>query len=407
MSEFGEEVRAYEPRDGVDYLVDLYGVTGVPHDAFMDDIRGALRDRSLEYHPDRLAGLAPEFRARGERMALLINRARVVLLDDEKRDEYDGILASWEGPISTDGTPILDLNAAVRTVMARHDPEEIETAFTAQYEQAAAAHKANPKRRVMHERMLAVAEAEGGEDVEELREALDEDLLAEEGALSLSAEERGRLLGLAGESLREPALGHAAQVRLAIEGARTVVAEEHQRRVLGGVSTRLALLAGDSASEGVAAGTSAEIVASAGPLPRYFDDQAEQVAKIAERREEILTKRLEIFEPTYPMAEMQSEAQSGFVLGVINPDAQDHTTWLAFTFDPDTLELTNFNTPDDLAELLTHDDFEQVYTNGYNIVTLRLKDHIEIRTLVTEASKKYLYKFYPDLQDQLAKAYGW
>jgi DnaJ-class molecular chaperone len=123
MSEFVEEVRSYEPRDGVDYLVDLYGVTGVPHDASPDDIKGALKERSLEYHPDRLTGLAPEFRVRAERMILLINRARVVLLDDEKRVAYDTILDSWEGPVSTDGTPVLDLAAAIRTVMGRHAPD--------------------------------------------------------------------------------------------------------------------------------------------------------------------------------------------------------------------------------------------------------------------------------------------
>ena len=407
MSEFVEEVRAYEPREGVDYLVDLYGVTGVSRDAQPGDIKNALRDRSLEYHPDRLAGLAPEFRIRGERMALLINRARVVLLDDVRREEYDGILVSWEGPISTDGTPILDINATVRTVMSRHEPGEIEAVLTVQYEQAVTAHKANPKRRAMHERLLAAAEAEGGEDLEELQEALDEDLLAEEAALSLSAEERVRLLGLAGESFREPALGHSAQVRLAIEGARTSVAEEHQRRVLGGVSTRLALLAGEGVVEETNAVVAVEVVASTGHLPRYFEDQAARVAEIAERREEILAKRLEIFEPTYPMAEMQSEAKGGFVLGVINPDVQDSTVWLNFTFDPDTLELTNFSTPDDIAELLEHEDFEQVYASGYNVVTFRLRDHIEIRTLVTEACKKYLYRFYPDLRDQITEAYGW
>ena len=50
---------AYEPREGVDYVIDLYALAGVEAQAEPDELKRAINQRMVEYHPDRLQGLAP------------------------------------------------------------------------------------------------------------------------------------------------------------------------------------------------------------------------------------------------------------------------------------------------------------------------------------------------------------
>jgi hypothetical protein len=233
----------YKPKEGVDYIVDLYRVADVAQDAAADDIKRSLNARSLEYHPDRLGGLAPEFRAKGERMARLLNRARVVLLDDDKRAEYDVILTEWEGPTSNDGTPVVRIEDAIRAKMAMKSSAEIEAIFTDQRKRVISMVKHNPKQQAMLGRML---EAAVGEDADELREVYDAALFAEDQALAIEESERGRLLGIAGNERYETSIGYAEHVQLAIESARTAQTKEYQRRAVDGVSVRLALLAGET-----------------------------------------------------------------------------------------------------------------------------------------------------------------
>ncbi|MDB5186162.1 MAG: hypothetical protein JWL85_685, partial [Candidatus Saccharibacteria bacterium] len=96
---------SYEPKEGVDYIVDMYAIAGVAQEATPEELKRSLNERTREYHPDRLQGVAPEFRSKGERMAILLNKARHILLDSERRAEYDEILGAWDGPLSTDGIP--------------------------------------------------------------------------------------------------------------------------------------------------------------------------------------------------------------------------------------------------------------------------------------------------------------
>jgi curved DNA-binding protein CbpA len=123
---------SYEPEEGVDYIIDLYAVAGAAPEADADALRRALNQRLVEYHPDRLEGLAPEFKSKGERMARLLNRARIVLLDPEKRQGYDEVMAEWEGPVSKDGTPIIRTDRYLQAEMENKTPEEIEGIFAEQ-----------------------------------------------------------------------------------------------------------------------------------------------------------------------------------------------------------------------------------------------------------------------------------
>lgn len=315
----------------------------------------------------------------------------MVLLDTEKREEYDEILRVWDGPISADGTPVIRMDDSIRAEMAMKSPEEIEAVFTAQREQAIGLVKHSPKQQAMLGRML---ESAGDEDAEELREAYDAALFDEDQILAIEEAERGRLLGLTGNKRYETTLGYAESVQLTIENARTTQTEEYQRRAVGGVSIRLALLAGETPITEQAQ----DLVTVNSALPHYFDDQAKKISDLAAKREAILEERLRIFQPTYPIAEVQTGAKPNFVIGITNDEISDNFTWIGFNFDPQTVNLENIVVPEEIKDMLASGEYESVYRNeGFNILTFVNKDHIEIQTLLAEAYNKHLQKYYSEV----------
>lgn len=382
----------YEPREGVDYIIDLYQLAGVNQTDEPDSINKALNARLLEYHPDRLQGLAPEFQTSGARMAQLLNRAKVVLLDNEKRSEYDEILTTWQGPVSKNGTPVIRIDDALRVEAAQRSPEELEAAFSAQSQSVAKMVKHNPKQQILLGKLYEDAD---GEDADELREAYDAALFAEDQVLAIEEAERGRLLGLVGNKRYETAHGYAETVQAAIEGARAEQLVEHQRRMVGGVSTRLALMAGeysDAAESSVGMSVGSE-------LPHYFDEQAKKITDLAAKREALLERRLAIFQPNYPIPEVQTQPQPNFVIGVANDKETAVWRWIGFSFDAEAVALANIEVPESVEQLLAAAEYEQAYASGFNILTFVTKDQIEIQTLLEEAYTKHIQKYYPGLID--------
>lgn len=52
-----------------------YEVLGIPPDATLEQIRQAYEEKSAQYHPDRVAGMGPEFEKTALRMTRQINDA--------------------------------------------------------------------------------------------------------------------------------------------------------------------------------------------------------------------------------------------------------------------------------------------------------------------------------------------
>jgi curved DNA-binding protein CbpA len=379
----------YEPQEGVDYLIDLYQVAGVSQDADAHAVRGAINSMLKEYHPDRLDGLAPEFRSKGERMSILLNRAKTILLDTEKREVYDQILATWELPISNDGTPIVRIKDMIRAEAAGKSSEELEVGFTKQSIEVAAMVKHNPNQQAL---LAKLYEAASGEDANDLRGVYDAALFAEDQVLAIEEAERGQLLGLKANDRYETSLGYAGDMQRMIEEVRQEQEQDYQRRALGGVGAQLALLAGETPAE--YGGT---ILPTGSALPHYFDEQVKKVSEIAMKREEILEKRLEIFEPDYPIAEMQSETKPRFVVGIESEGGRP-TLWLGFCFDTDGPSLDNIELDSDIEQKLHDEHYGVVYGSGFNILIISPKDQIELKTLLDEACNKYIAKYYPDFE---------
>lgn len=383
----------YEPREGVDYIVDLYQVAHVDPTAEPDEIKRALNDRLKEYHPDRLQGLAPEFRSKAERLVPLLNRAKVILLDTDKRTEYDDILNEWEGSISKDGTPAITIGDAIRYDAAQKTPEELEAAISEQGAAALAIFKHDPAQQRM---LTTLFETATGDMKEQLRDALDKALLAEDQVLATTQDTRAQLLGIPSNSLLSIGEDHTEQVTLAIEAARAAQTEEYKRRALGDVSTRLALLAGTSDE---AEPASTEIVPQSITdygLPAYYEGQARKLAEVAEQRQAIVEKRLELFEPTYPIAELQTEAHPTFVVGIATENDPENYHWIGFHFDVSAVSLDNISLPNEVKVALDAGEYEAIYKAGLNILTFTTKEQIDLRTMLDVAYNKHLEKYFPD-----------
>lgn len=377
----------YVPQEGVDYIIDLYGVVGVSPDAETSVIQAALRHRLREYHPDRLAGVAPEFQHRGERMTRLLNRAGAVLLNEAHRTEYDGVLAGWEGPISSDGTPVIRRSAALRAEMAMMTPDQVEETFTEQAKRTVEMVGHSPNQQAMLKRLF---EASDRTDPE-IAEGYDAALFKEDQALAIEEANRGEVLGLPETPRYETTIGYLKAVEQRIGAAEASIKAEFTQRVLGGMSSRLALLAGESPAE-----PSTAITLTSAGLPHYFDGQASRILEIASRREEILMERLAIFYPNYPIAELQVEAQPNFVVGVEDSSRPGGHLWIGFLYAEAEEELVNISIPAELQDLLKEGRYEEVYAGGFNILTFAPKDQIELRTLLEEACNKHIQKFFPE-----------
>jgi curved DNA-binding protein CbpA len=375
----------YEPKEGIDYLVDLYALAEIERTSDAEDVRHALNERAMEYHPDRLEGLAPEFRDKGELVAKLLNRARVILLDADRRAEYDEILSSWEGPISTSGIPIVTYSRMLETGLSDKSPEEIEAKFASDVQKIEGLTGYSPRRLSLIERLIENA----GDNVpDDMREEYEDALLQKDHVLAVEEGLRSELLGLPDLADRQhrASLDYSAQTRQRIEEAKTSKLEYQKRLALGGVSTRLALLSGEASDD-------TSVVLSAPTtigLPHYFEQQSARVTEIAEERESIIDKRLKNFEPTFPEAELQTEQRENLIIGM---ETDDGHIWFVMKFDIDTDNAAATELADEIKDLLNEGDYKTVIQKSYGVVLVKPMEHVDVMDLFGVAIGKYTNKF--------------
>jgi len=376
---------SYEPQEGIDYIVDLYAVTGVPRDVEVEELKRTLNTRTLEYHPDRLEGLAPEFQEKGERMARLLNRARSTLLDTDKRAEYDAILEEWPGPVSTSDVPVIRMDRYLQAEMANKSPEELELGFAEQRKGIEALTSYSPSRLGFLERMVDQADDQVPED---LRAEYEVALLEYDRILAIDEAERSEFLGINIQKRRyEASIDYAKTVGGEIEAARKNKEDEITALAIGSFSTRLALLASEESG-----GTTGIAISSSDSLemPAYFDAIASSVRDIAEEREDVLRRRLENVQLTYPQPELQTEARERFITGIA---AEAKTIWMGIDFDAETVSANTFEIPNAISSLLDVGDFTGVIQRGFNVFTIEDLEQVDRVTLINEAVEKHLKKF--------------
>ncbi|MDB5186286.1 MAG: hypothetical protein JWL85_809, partial [Candidatus Saccharibacteria bacterium] len=283
---------------------------------------------------------------------------------------------------STDGIPVITMNRALQMDAADKTPEETESVFTAQVAQIEGMTGYNPSRLSFLESLI---EKSSGEVDDALRAEYEDALLQRDRALAIQEAERSRLLGLPDieKDRYVAALGYGQQIEERVDTARTEHKKQLQTQALGGVSTRLALLAGDStASAIIPADTSLE-------LPAYFEDQATKVKEIAKEREGITEKRLDNYRPSYPEAELQTLFREDLAIGVSGK------MWLGAKIDAEELHANIAGLPDDVKELLEQGDFKAVIEKGFNVLTIEPLEQIDLQDLIIAAIEKYIDKYNP------------
>ncbi len=371
----------YEPVEGVDYLIDLYAIANVPHEVKQDEINLAINARLKEYHPDRLQGLAPEFREKGERMARLLNRAKTILLDPESRSQYDEVLSEWDGPLSKDGRPVVVIGRLARAEAASKSPEEVEAGIASQIPQIESMTGYSASQLSFLEKMVQQA---GDDAPDDLLQAYEAALLSQDRALAIEEANRGDLLGIPSmEGTRYIAtLDYAEDKAHAIETAQKAYKEEFITAAIGGVSTRLALLAGESTPETSTTLVSPEPI----ELPTYFDEQAAKIKEIAEKRQVIVEKRLANLKPTYPEIELQDEAQQTLAL-------RFGSVWLGLIVDTEKQSVNSVDIPSDIKQLLSEEDYVTVIQNGFNVMTIEPLDQLDFEELINAAVEYHVKRY--------------
>jgi curved DNA-binding protein CbpA len=378
---------SYEPREGIDYIVDFYAVAGVEPETDANAINKAINKQLSQYHPDRLSGLAPEIQARGERMSRLLNKARGILVVPEKRTQYDEIRSGWTGPLSKTGDPVIAISRAVQAEMAMKSTEEIEESFAHDDEQVDKLANYSQTRLDFLEKMMAAA----GDNVpDDLREQYEEALLEYDRNLSIKEAQRGDLLGLAdlgGKGYRA-SLSYGDEKVLELEAAKEVQLEELRAIAMGKTVRKLELLSGEVTEP------STELVdLTTIQLPDYFDTVAEQVKGIAEKRQTVAEKRLDNYQPTYPEAELQRDPKSFAAFGFMG---ESKITWFSFSLDLNKGSFDAIVTPDDVMALLQAGDYKAVIGKDFNVALLPVLEQLELMDLLNEGINKYVNKYYPD-----------
>jgi len=380
---------SYSPQEGVDYITNLYAVVGIEQTAEPDEIKKALNNAIRQYHPDLLEGLAPEFRHKGEQMARILNRARGILLDVDKRVEYDDILDSWDGPTSTTGTPTITITRSLQAEFDQKTPDEIIAEMVSKDEQIDKL--INP-----HEGLVVLlqgmVESAGDDAQEDLLEQYEEALLNQDRSLAIKEAERSDILGLPLLDKRQfrAGLDYEDKVALAIEKKTEQHKNDALSLVLGGTATRLALLAGETT---IPRPLSAEIEhVSQINLPAYFEIVAGQVKDIATQRQTIVEKRLAIFRPKYPEEEAQKEAKSAILIGI----GDDKLSWYCATYNAKNQNVNFVDIPSEVRNLLDTRDYLSVINADYNVMTFDVLEHIDLQDLLGEALDKYVTKYFPE-----------
>lgn len=403
MTEPQEQPGLPEPVEGVDYFIDLYSLVGAN---LLDDpetIRGAIREKTKEYSTDRQEGTATEFRDRAERMMRLINRARGILLESDKRHEYDELLGAWEGPVSTDGNPIMTLDSLFARRVAGKDTEQVEEIFqglrTRIYEHPGMGSEKEVARAERRLQRAREREDTDEEEIHDLQEDYERALFALDVAYAIEEGERSQVLGRnisdkAGRHYRV-SIGYAEAAGAELADVREQKVRELTAIASGGFATRLALLSGEDvpSTDLVPARDISEYA-----LPAYYDDQTARVRELAEKRQEIMHARLENLFTDRPEAELQSELQRNMFIGLTD---DGETDWYTVGYEPDTEEIAPpVAVPERVFSDLIAGNYAAVIAAGFNIITTRRLENIEDDALVRGAATIHIRHYRPAEQQE-------
>lgn len=314
MNPEAEPKAAYIPREGVDYIIDFYAIADIDREIAQENIHRSINSRLMEYHPDRVSGTAEEFQATAERMTIMLNRARIILEDPQKREEYDDILGSWEGPISKNGTPMYDVRASQLRELQAKSSDELHAHIEQQTEGVAALLGYSPeiipklRNRLRKFKDINPDDPDIDELVRELLDAisLEDSMLADKEVMYREVLGLGQLSGSAG--LPGPRYLELTQQQL--EEAAEVQADKEVDRLqleAGKIATRLLLLEHvDDSAQKMPEDPTTELIPRES-IRQNLQQHIDKALEIGKARIELIEEIIENIPLIYPELEIQAK----------------------------------------------------------------------------------------------------
>jgi len=281
------------PVKGEDYIVDYYALLGLPRDASVADVKSARNEMVKRYHPDRISNMAPELVAIAEKQTTLLSELSETLLQgSDKKTAYDTQLENWEGAISKDGTPIIDLskpgfsmhtlahNALRSPEQQAKEDEELEKMIRMMsgFNQAS------------FDMMVKMAESDEGIP-DHLREAYGEQLANRDCYLSLLESFTWQGMGEHNKHDDKPSLAHTHQITQDIAAYSEKAKVSVQEQVLLLTAGQVSLLPPPESGIEAVGGTDVVLRGYQAHFDKFIADRSRRISGYAKERGELLEKR--------------------------------------------------------------------------------------------------------------------
>lgn len=378
---------------GVDYLIDYYALLGVARTASPEEITLAFRKKQMEYHPDRFQGLAPELLARAEHRSNLLNTARAILADQDRRATYDSELANWKGPLSKRGEVVIDLTkphfSLSKLLGELSVSDEVRRAAA---EEQAVLHSGFDK--ATFEFFETQAKAPGGIPPQ-LKDAYLEQLRRRDIYLDLLSDFVWEAVG---EVLHfdAPSLNYVDEVEETLKNAREKALRGIEEQVLLLTAGEPALLPAPDGVSGASVDAHGILAHYTAKIDEHFERQQELLKPIATEREAILKARFDNGAALayHPNTTMYTEK----VLLRINNDPK--SVWLLLEFKDEGIRATS--PPAGAQEELELDTLAPLrwMERGYTILTFKGVQSIEFHSQLDYVAKQHAKR----LEEQRAKS---
>lgn len=345
----------FERQEGVHFLTDLYLVLGVERDADSEAIRTAYLQKAMQYHPDRYQGLAPEMKSKAEFQMRVLNRANDTLGNQKARELYDGVLASWEGPISEDGRPVIELTrmfyGAESSPQAQRFAEMMAEIGVGQIG--------------FDEKMLEMAEriyesTDHGEDAARL---LDEQLRKKQLVINHREASLRSILGIEYSDQEYPSSDYLLESQEAVErGRNKIVAREEKSKVLleGGIMHLLTT--GNVDADGQ------EMHVTLGNSTATYNERADEVLRLAKENVDIIEQRLRLVRGTYI-----GEQENAFDKIILQVTMNGQVIRMAFERRDTSMNKIELS-EDVLAQAFTEEGAKKVYEEGFNVIAVTVPE---------------------------------
>ena len=367
------------------YMIDFYAFLGIERDADEDTIRSALRIKTKEYHTDRYQDLAPELKAQADQKMRVVNLARETLSDAEKRAEYDKQLAEWDGPISLDGHPIIDLSkpyfSATRLLSgAIEDPD-----ITQRREEMARQFSGYDfKTFSLLERLYR----ESSPPSQDLEAAYREALRKRDLYLAIQSKFMWEVLGCHNRpSDTQLTTSHAVSTEEELTRAQSQIEADVENKIalVQGGALKVLGPVGEDVTQDIIDNPKQALACYQGLIKERFEAGAGKIRQIAREREEVIGQRMKLLQYQY-----WPEQNNFFPHLLACLRVKEQQLWMAFQLKGvNTVESDDSIDTESLATLTSCEEEAKGWVErGYNILLVNLEENLsyleQLKTLLSQ-----------------------